>query len=204
VLALGALVSSTVVRAVGTRYTVTAGLLAVTAGVFQIAAVSSVTLTYIQVLPGMLLMGLGAGLLMPAATDSVLGTLPQADAGVGSATNSTAIQLGGALGVAVVGSVLSSRFQRTLEPALAAHHVGGSLGSGLAHLARLGYSDGSASALIVAGCVTGAGAVLALVALPSRPDPPIRSALVEIGPASRSMVTIGPIATVPVDATLRA
>ncbi len=99
------------------------GLGLITAGLLQIAVVSSVTADFPRILPGMLLMGLGAGLLMPTATDSVLGTLPHGDSGVGSATNSTAMQVGGALGVAVVGSVLSSRFQGALAPALAGRHV---------------------------------------------------------------------------------
>jgi EmrB/QacA subfamily drug resistance transporter len=196
VLAAGALTSTVIVSAIGTRLTAAGGLVLIAAGLIQISAVSSVTASYAQVLPGMLLMGLGAGLLMPSATDSVLSTLTQDDAGVGSATNSTAIQVGGALGVAVVGSVLSSSFQGTLRPALAGHHVpkiavqtilgslggalavarlaGGALGAGLAHLARVGFAVGSHRALLVAGVVTGAGAILVLAAFPAS-APPDRS-----------------------------
>jgi MFS family permease len=123
VLAAGALTSSWIVRAIGTKFTAATGLLLVSGGLVQIAIIASVTTTYAEVLPGMLLMGLGAGLLMPSATDSVLGTLTRDDTGVGSATNSTAMQVGGALGVAVIGSVLSTRYQHTLEPALAGRHV---------------------------------------------------------------------------------
>jgi len=192
ILAAGALASSSIVRSAGTKLTAATGLLLVSGGLIQIAAVASVTTTYAEVLPGMLLMGLGAGLLMPSATDAVLGTLPQDDAGVGSATNSTAMQVGGALGVAVVGSVLSTTYQHTLQPALASHHVpqvaaqgilgslggalavarvvGGSLGAGLDHLARVGFALGSHDAFLVAGGVTGAGAVLILAAFP-RADP---------------------------------
>jgi len=193
VLAAGALTSTLVVSAIGTRFTAAGGLVLIAAGLIQIAAVSTVTTSYAQVLPGMLLMGLGAGLLMPSATDSVLSTLTQDDAGVGSATNSTAIQVGGALGVAVVGSVLSSTFQGTLTPALAGHHVpkvavqtilgslggalavarlaGGALGAGLAHLARVGFAIGSHRSLLVAGVVTGAGAILVLAAFPASAPP---------------------------------
>jgi EmrB/QacA subfamily drug resistance transporter len=191
VLAAGALNSAWIVRRIGTKFTAAAGLLLVTTGLAQIATVTSVTTTYALVLPGMLLMGLGAGLLIPSVTDSVLGALTQDDAGVGSAMNSTAIQVGGALGVAVVGSVLSTRYQHTLEPALAAHHVphvaaqailgslggalavariaGGSLGVALAQLAREGFMLGSRSAFIVSAGVTGVGVVVVVAALPSRP-----------------------------------
>ena len=98
------------------------------------------------------------------------------------------MQVGGALGVAVVGSVLSSRFHSKLAPALAGRHVpgaarqailgslggalavarivGGSLGKALARLARTGFAIGSHDALMAAAGVTAAGAVLVLVALP--------------------------------------
>jgi hypothetical protein len=50
----------------------------------------------------------GLALVMPSATESIMGSLPLAKAGVGSAVNDTTRQVGGALGVAVLGSVMSS------------------------------------------------------------------------------------------------
>ena len=55
-----------------------------------------------------MLMAVGMGLVMAPATESVMGSLPLAKAGVGSAVNDTTRQVGGALGVAIIGSVLSS------------------------------------------------------------------------------------------------
>lgn len=49
--------------------------------------------TYVNILPGLVLVGIGAGLAMPAVSGSVLGSLPRAEVGVGSATNGTAMQL---------------------------------------------------------------------------------------------------------------
>ncbi len=72
----------------------------------------------------MLLIGLGAGLLLPTATNSVVGAVPQGDSGVGSASNAVALQVGGALGVAVFGSVLATRYQDRMKVALA---VGGAV-----------------------------------------------------------------------------
>jgi len=190
-LVAGALVSPRVVKVFGTKLTAAAALLLIVGGTAEIALLSSVTATYLLELPGMLLMGLGAGLLIPAATDSVLGAVTQDDAGVGSAMNSTAMQVGGAIGVAVIGSVLSSRYRHTMHAVLAGQHVpaaavrailgsiggalavaqtaGGTLGSELAHTARIGFEQGSHTALIVAAGVTAAGAGLVLFALPSRP-----------------------------------
>jgi hypothetical protein len=56
------------------------------------------------------LLGIGMALTMAPATESVMGSLPLAKAGVGSAVNDTTRQVGGALGVAIVGSVLSSTY----------------------------------------------------------------------------------------------
>jgi EmrB/QacA subfamily drug resistance transporter len=193
VLAAGALVSPLLVRAIGTKLVAAAGLLFVVGGLVQIAVISSVTTTYLQDLPGMLMIGLGAGLLIPAAVDSVLGAVTTGDAGVGSATNSTAMQVGGAIGVAVAGSVLSTRYQHSMRAVLAGRHVpaiashailgsiggalsvaravGGLLGAALAERARAGFMLGNQTALTVEACVVGAGVVVVLCALPSRPAP---------------------------------
>ena len=55
-------------------------------------------------------MAVGMGLVMAPATESIMGSLPRAKAGVGSAVNDTTRQVGGALGVAVVGSVMTSAY----------------------------------------------------------------------------------------------
>jgi EmrB/QacA subfamily drug resistance transporter len=189
-LALAALTSSRLVRRVGSKLIVAAGLLLITAGLAENAAIATPTVTYLLALPGMLLIGLGAGLLIPAATDSVLGALGQEDAGVGSAANSTALQVGGALGVAVIGSVLSTRYQSAMNPLLAGRHVpavaaqailgslggalavarevGGPLGAGLAAVARSSFEMGTRAALNAAIGVTGAGVLVVLAFLPSR------------------------------------
>ena len=56
------------------------------------------------------LMGVGMGLVMAPATDSIMGSLPLEKAGVGSAVNDTTRQVGGAMGVAIIGSVLASTY----------------------------------------------------------------------------------------------
>ena len=56
----------------------------------------------------MVIMAVGMGLTMAPATESIMGSLPRAKAGVGSAMNDTTRQVGGAFGVAIIGSVMSS------------------------------------------------------------------------------------------------
>jgi hypothetical protein len=65
------------------------------------------------------LLGLGMAHVMPAATESIMGSLPRDKAGVGSAMNDTTRQVGGAIGVALLGSILSSRYGAHVTSALA-------------------------------------------------------------------------------------
>ena len=71
--------------------------------------------SYVPTGLGLLLFGLGAGIAMPTATDLIMSTLPPARAGVGSAVNDTVRELGGALGVAVIGSVAASMYASDLQ-----------------------------------------------------------------------------------------
>jgi hypothetical protein len=65
-----------------------------------------------------MLMGLGMANIMAPATDSIMGSLPRAKAGVGSAMNDTTRQVGGAVGVAVLGSLLASHYTRAMDSKL--------------------------------------------------------------------------------------
>ncbi|WBB69728.1 MFS transporter [Micromonospora sp. WMMD812] len=62
--------------------------------------------------------GVGMANIMPPATESIMSALPREKAGVGSAVSNTIRQVGGALGVAVLGSVLSAVYRGDVEPAL--------------------------------------------------------------------------------------
>jgi hypothetical protein len=64
--------------------------------------------SYAQIVWRLMLLAVGMGLTMAPSTDSVMGSLPLGKAGVGSAVNDTTRQVGGALGVAIIGSVLAS------------------------------------------------------------------------------------------------
>jgi len=192
-IALVAPLSTTLVRAAGTKLTAAAGLAIVAGGLWQISG-ATVTTTYPGTLPGMIMLGVGAGLVIPSGTASVMGSLPREHTGVGSATNGAVLQIGGALGVAVIGSLLSTRYQDNVTAVLAAYHIpptvlstilgslGGALavaahagpvlGAALVHLARSAFVSGMDLGLTAAAAVALAGCLLALAALPSRPAPP--------------------------------
>jgi EmrB/QacA subfamily drug resistance transporter len=99
--------SARIVERIGTKITVTTGMVMVAAGLFSMATLQ-VDTAYGGIAWRLMLMAAGMGLVMAPATESVMGSLPLAKAGVGSAVNDTTRQVGGALGVAVIGSVLTS------------------------------------------------------------------------------------------------
>ena len=189
-LVISASMSASISRFIGVKFTVAAGMSAVAGGLWQISAVSAVATTFTQVLPGLLLVGLGAGLLLPTATNSVVGSVPRVESAIGSATNAVALQVGGAFGVAVLGSVMSTRYRNHMVadlagrrvPVAASHTilgslggalavakgVGGATGAALSYAARAGFMSGVKISLAVGGCVAIAGAALVLAWLPSR------------------------------------
>jgi hypothetical protein len=182
--------SALLVRVAGTKLTTAAGMLIVAAGLWQISG-ATVASTYTGMLPGMILLGIGAGLVIPSGTASVMGSLPRAHTGVGSATNGAFLQVGGALGVAVLGSLLVTRYQDHLTTALAPYHIpqaamtmilgglggalavaahlGGTLGAALTNLARSAFVSGMDLAMITGAAVALGGCLLALAVLPARP-----------------------------------
>ncbi|MCC6338540.1 MAG: MFS transporter [Acidimicrobiia bacterium] len=95
------------VERVGTKAVVSTGLLLVGVGLGLIVQIT-VDSSYLDFMWRMVVMAAGMGLVMAPATDSIMGSLPLAKAGVGSAVNDTTRQVGGALGVAIIGSVISS------------------------------------------------------------------------------------------------
>lgn len=100
----------------GLKVTVLIGL-ALVGGGFAWMATTTVDHDFWHLLPGAIGFGLGAGLLVPAATQAVMDSLPQDATGAGSATNTALMQVGSALGVAVVGSVLASKYRGSLDSA---------------------------------------------------------------------------------------
>ncbi|HEY3722192.1 MAG TPA: MFS transporter [Acidimicrobiia bacterium] len=102
--------SAKVVERIGTKVTVTSGLTIVTVALVTFTGLQANSSYASDVVWRFVLLGIGMALTMAPATESVMGSLPLAKAGVGSAVNDTTRQVGGALGVAIIGSVLSSTY----------------------------------------------------------------------------------------------
>src|SRR5919106_1883768 len=102
----------------GTSRVVAGGLALMAAG-FVVAATTDASSSYwFHVVPAMLLIASGLGLANAPSTEAIMGALPREKAGVGSAVNDTTRELGGTLGVAVVGSVFASVYGPNLVDAL--------------------------------------------------------------------------------------
>ena len=142
--------SSKLVARFGTKRVVTAGMLTFATGL-AIAATITTTTGYGRLAIAMLFMGAGMGLAGAPATESIMGALPRDRAGIGSAVNDTTRELGGALGVAIVGSIVSSLYSNQLalpenvpapvadaarESLGAAVQISGELGTQVADAAR--------------------------------------------------------------------
>ena len=139
-LIIGAGTSSKAVRRLGTSRVVALGLagLAIMLALTTFWERDTGTLTIVLWFFGLTL---AMGWVMAPATDAVVGAVPAAKSGVASATNTVARMVSGALGVAVIGSLISSLYANDVE---------GSLG-GLPAQAQLGAEDSVGAASAIAG-----------------------------------------------------
>jgi EmrB/QacA subfamily drug resistance transporter len=182
-IAIGGPLSARLSARVGAKFTVSGGLL-ILAGGLVLYSTADAGAGFGLIGTAEAIMGAGIGLAMTPATDSIMGTLPPERASVGSAMNDTVRQVGGALGVAILGSVLSSHYRDGMDGAphaaqdsiagasAVAEHIGGAAGRALHHTANLAFVDGMQIAMLVAAAVTMVGAFVALVLLPARASDP--------------------------------
>jgi EmrB/QacA subfamily drug resistance transporter len=188
-IAVASVVGAALAPRIGTKVVVTTGLVLFGTAFLWIST-SDVATSYPRVIvPQMVIMGLGMGLISTPATESILLVLPPARAGVGSAVNDATRELGGTLGVAVVGSVFSSVFGAHLASGAYAALPGGVLGRaqdsvGVAQAVaardpRLvaafqdSFLAGMSTACVVVGLLCLAGAAAAAFLLPGRIAVPV-------------------------------
>ena len=138
---------------------------------------------YLSIIP----LAMGMATTMTPLTTLIMSSVPLGKAGVGSAMNDTTRELGGALGVAVLGSLVTSQYGTSLAPAIGglpaqaraiadsglagalkvAEQIGGSAGGSIADAARGAFVDGIALAAVVGAAVVLLAAVAAWFLLPS-------------------------------------
>jgi EmrB/QacA subfamily drug resistance transporter len=148
-------ITSKALPVIGPRAVVTTGSLIVLAGIGLHAQVELGSGYWVAVL-AMVLMGLGAGMVMPTVTDTIMASVDVNDAGVGSALNDLSRELGIALGVAVLGTLVTNVYRsrvvddlRGLVPGGVADRIGDSLAAVGPVTADLG-AEVTASASVIA------------------------------------------------------
>ncbi|MQS11974.1 MFS transporter [Streptomyces kaniharaensis] len=175
-----------VVDRFGVAATAAVGMLLIGVGFVGYTLLTATTPIWVLIVIG-LVMGTGMAHVMPPVTVAIMGSLPREKAGAGSAVNNTFRQVGGSLGVAVLGAVLSSVYRDGMTDTLnqlpegLRDKAGESLEATLAIAGRMGpkgeallgpANDSFISAMhVVAGLSTGitvAGAVIAWFLLPRK------------------------------------
>lgn len=188
-IAFGSIAAPLLVNKFGTTQIVRTGLGLMATAFLWISIRVDVDTAYAEIAGQMVLLGLGLGFTTAPATESIMGSLPADKAGIGSAVNDTTRELGGTLGVAIIGSVFSSLYANSLRsgnpvfdhlPADVQHLTEESMGAArmiavdlgpnagpyLDHVNRAFLSGLSAGTLVAAG-VAAAGVIFASKFLPA-------------------------------------
>jgi EmrB/QacA subfamily drug resistance transporter len=199
-IAVASVVGAALAPRIGTKIVVTTGMVLFGAAFLWISTSGVATPYPTVIVPQMVMMGLGMGLISTPATESILLVLPPARAGVGSAVNDATRELGGTLGVAVVGSIFASVFGSHLAfgsfAALPSPVVARAQDSvGVAQLVagsdpRLvsafhdSFLSAMSTACVVVGLLCLAGAFAAAFLLPGRLPAPAEPALEDAEPVA--------------------
>jgi EmrB/QacA subfamily drug resistance transporter len=191
--ALSSIVGTRLAVRLGTKLVVATGLFLMAAFYVWVTTAATAT-SYGTIAAQMVVLGAGMGLTSAPATEAIMGVVPKAKAGVGSAVNDATRLLGGTLGVAVIGSVYASLYGSRLTtalpsrlPAAVEHAAHESVGAALAAADRLAHAGhpalataihnaasqaffhGLHAADYVAAGFAAAGALMALALLPAQP-----------------------------------
>ncbi|MFJ4465891.1 MFS transporter [Streptomyces sp. NPDC089424] len=191
---VGAAVTGRLTPRLGVKPMVVTGMVVGTLGVLLLTRVDDGS-TYADFLAALTMLGLAIGLSVSPATDTIMGTFPEAELGVGGGANDTSVELGGSLGIALLGSLLGTTYRDQLAdlagghlPAAALERAQDSVGAGLAVAEQVAKAPGGgaqqAQALVgavheafahsvaqtslVGGFIMAAGTLIVLAILPGR------------------------------------
>jgi hypothetical protein len=206
-------------RRLGTRLVIPAGMALMGLGLLDLSTVQVHT-SYLPIAVAVAVMGAGMGLVMAPASTTIMATVPGHQAGAGSAINDTIREVGGALGIAVIGSIASGAYSSRLSGVLQAAHTpapvahvatgsiaaadtiagraGGQTGAELASAAHAAFVHAMSLGLGVAAAVALVAAIAAIFALPGRgaalsseqAEPDSTAGPADDSYASRNVVTV--------------
>jgi MFS family permease len=185
-------VSTVLAGRLGSRVVIPAGIALMGAGLLDLST-AGVDTSYPPLAVAVAIMGAGMGLVMAPASTTIMTTVPGHQAGAGSAINDTIREVGGALGIAIIGSLAENVYRSKLGSTLAAAHVpqpvshlatssvaaadavsrhlGGVTGGQLAAAAHSAFTTAMGTGMRVAAVVALLAAIGAAFALPGRGRP---------------------------------
>jgi EmrB/QacA subfamily drug resistance transporter len=188
--------SARIAQYVGTKLAVSGGILIAALSLLFMAETFTPDSSYLTLLFGLILLAVGLGTAMAPATNSIMGSVPVDKAGVGSAMNDTNRMVGGALGVAVLGTLMNNAYRHQIGTMLAQLQVKPSAGlvgavqSSIqgAHIAAAqipvpavaqqiingsnhAFVSGMNEALLAGAIIMGIASVAALIILPAQVRP---------------------------------
>ena len=117
---ISSVISARLAERIGTKYTVALGIALAGTALLFMSQFFEVGTSYSTVVVGLILMPAGLGLTMSPATNSIMQSVPVNKAGIGSAMNDTTRQLGGALGVAILGTVMNNVYLKDIQTVIQA------------------------------------------------------------------------------------
>jgi len=191
------IMSPRVAGRIGTKYTVALGIAIAGSALLFMSQIYEVDTAYSSVVVGLILLAAGLGLTMSPATNSIMQSVPVNKSGIGSAMNDTTRQLGGALGVALLGTVMNTVYLRDIQavaeaipqlPAQALEVIASSVQG--AHIvasnalvpdaarqiiidtANAAFVNGMTSAMVISAVLMFSASVLVLAILPSQVQQP--------------------------------
>jgi EmrB/QacA subfamily drug resistance transporter len=136
---------------IGRRFTMASGILLGGLGVVLMALFVSVDGGYLSVLPGMLAMGFGMGLSMTPSTEAITSALPSNRQGMASALNDITRELGTALGVALLGSLVTAGYRSMINEKLygISVHAANFAREGISNALAVAPETGNQSAILI-------------------------------------------------------
>ena len=213
---LGSAVTGMLTPKLGVKVMVVTGMTVGTAGMFLLTQIDKGS-TYGDFLVPLMMLGLALGLSISPATDTIMGSVPESELGVGGGVNDTALELGGALGIAVLGSLLGTAYRDELTdlvgnrlPAEAMETAKDSVGAGLAVAQRVAqdpsagpqqaqaavdavhqaFAHGVAQTSLIGGIIMATGTLIVLAVLPGRRGFAAKSAEPAAGTTASEAATV--------------
>jgi hypothetical protein len=184
---LASMASATLTVRLGVRFATTLGLVVVAIGLAMLVVVR-VDTPDLFIAVEMFIVAAGIGLAMTPATDAIMSALPSAQFGVGSAVNDTTREIGGALGIAILGSLFAGAYASHMSDvakllpadvaavvtdslagaAAVAERIGGENGARLFAAAQQAFVDAMGWTSLIGAAVALGGAAIAFIWLPGK------------------------------------